>query len=172
MAIMKFSEFPEAYPHFKEEEIPLKMAQARALLKDKSKIAEVRNINRKALQSRTYFDLVAMRDRGIPTTPKNLGRLTRGFMVFNNKVYREKSEGQQLGFFEDKDSRWFGMTRPTARSIILDEAFPLRHQAPAEVPKPEEMATVAQEGLPNWVLPTGGIVLALGLAYVIHSQTK
>lgn len=172
MAIIKFSEFPEAFPHFKEEDIPFKIAQAKALLKDKSKLAEVRSLNRKAMQSRMYYDLVAMLDRGIPRNPKNLRRLTSGFMTLNNKVYREKSEGLRLGLFKDKDSRWFGMTRPTARSIILDEAFPLRHQAPADVPKPEEMATVAQEGLPNWVLPTGGIVLALGLAYVIHSQTK
>ena len=172
---MKFSDFPDAFPYFKEEEIPAKEAQAEALLKQAGNLLarkKMQVLNRKVRQSRTYYDLVAMSERGIKPTQNNLDRLRRGYMALNTKVYREKPDEQQRGFFEDKDSRWFGMTRPTARSIVLDELFPLGDRSSAEVPKPEDLAVVAQEGLPSWVAPTVGITLALGVAYVIHSRTK
>lgn len=168
MSVQKFTDFPRAFPHFKEENLPAKRAEARKL-----KLAARRSLNQKVVESQQYYDLSALKDRSLSPTKANYKKLIRGFMLLNFDKYRNKGDGSRKGQFEDKDSRWFGMSRPVVRNIILDEAFFSGHSELAEVPKPEETASVAEESvLPGWVLPVAGISAALGLAYVVHSNTK
>ena len=168
MSVQKFPDFPRAFPHFKEENLPAKRAEALKLT-----LAARRPINRKIVQSQQYYDLSALKDRSISSTKANYQKLIRGFMSLNFDKYRNKGDGSRKGQFEDKDSRWFGMSRPVARNIILDELFFSGHPESAEVPKPEESASAAEESvLPGWVLPVAGISAALGLAYIVHSKTR
>lgn len=168
MSVQKFKDFPRAFPHFKEEDLPAKRAEARKL-----KLASRRSLNRKIVESQQYYDLSALKDRSISPTKDNYKKLIRGFISLNFDKYRNKGDGSRKSQFEDKDSRWFGMSRPVVRNIILDEAFFSGHSELAEVPKPEEKASVAEESaFPSWFLPVAGISTALGLAYIVHSKTR
>lgn len=173
MEVIKFKNFPEAYPYFKEDQIPIQKARARAMSTNPKNRTQMREINRKAGLSQKYFDLMALKERKISTTKSNYDTLIRGFMTVNTDVYREKGEGARNGLFADKDSRWFGMTRPAARAIVLDEVFSSFYEEVAEVPKPEQEVVVAQSSnVPNWVLPVVGVSASFGIAYLIHSRSR
>ena len=171
--IKVFKGFPDAYPHFPEDQIPSKRALALEHL-NRGDFASARSLNGKIADSLEFYDLEAMAKFGVPINAKSLGRLRAGFIEQNIAPYKNKGDGARRGYFDDPDSRWFGMTRPEAREIILMELFTRRDEGSAAVPTPtDSTASAAQTGgIPDWLYPVGGLVLALGIGYGLHKVTS
>ena len=66
-------------------------------------------------------------------------------MSRNSRVYASKVEGRQ-GYFDDPDSRWFGMSRAEARDIVLDEILADKDVGFARTPNPKLGALAAESG--------------------------
>ena len=66
------------------------------------------------------------------------------------------------------------MSRPEARDVILTEIFVHRDSGQGSTPTPTDVDASAATtgGLPSWVVPTGGLVLALGIGYGLHKITS
>ena len=170
--VITFLGFPDAYPHFPEPVLRAKRAEARRALAD-GQVGRARELNMKLTASQVYYDLLALQSRGLAADEKSLRRLKKGFMSENTERYRQKGEGARRGLFEDPDSRWYNMTRAVARDIILDEIYASRDEGVAETPVPQGDTTSAeQSAIPSWLLPTGGLLLALGLGYGVHKLTS
>lgn len=171
--IKVFKGFPAAYPHFPENQISAKRSLAREFSSNKN-FAEAKSLNRKIAAALDYYDLTAISKFDLPANAESLKRLREGFMTQNILPYTEKREGARRGYFDDPDSRWFGMTRPEAREIIIMELFAREDEGSAEVPTPKDRATSATQldGVPDWVYPVGGLVLALGIGYGLHKVTS
>lgn len=168
-AVTKFPGFPKAYPHFPEPTLQAKRAEARRA----PSIRSTRELNAKIEASQDYYDLLALQSRGVVTNAKTLSRLQKGFMSENTERYRQKPLGTRGRLFEDPDSRWYNMTRAEARDIILDEIFASRDEGVAETPVPQrDTVSAKQSAIPSWLLPTGGLLLALGLGYGVHKLTS
>ncbi len=173
MAI-KFKEFPNAFPHFRESELSAKKAEAGRLLSSRKALARKRGreLNRKRVESQTYYDLSALKSRSIPPTKENFDKLIQGFFTRNFDKYRKKGSGARRDVFVDKDSRWFGMSRPTVRDIVMDEIFTASYAEDAKIPTPEESTAAQQGALPAWFLLSLGFSAAVALGYALHSRTK
>jgi len=167
MSIQKFKDFPEAYPHYPEKDLPSLKAKSRILLKTNTRAA--RALNQKIGHSRTYYDLAAIHEHGGSPDREHLDRLNKGFMSQNSTVYQNKGEGNRRGYFTDPDSRWFGLTRPEAREMILDEILSSKDEGLGNIPTtPSDAASAQGNGMSKWLLPAGGLLVAVGLGYGIH----
>ena len=170
--IIRFQRFPDAYPHFPESQLEAKRAEARAFL-DANDTEKAREINRKVGNSQDYYDLSALKSRGLTPSSKSLQRLREGFMSRNTDRYRDKGDGARRGYFDDPDSRWFGMTRAEAREIVLDEIYANRESGEAETPIPSEDASVAStESASGWTSIVVPVVLAIAVGYGVHALTS
>jgi hypothetical protein len=170
--ITRFRGFPDAYPHFPESQLAAKRAEARALL-SAADFGGARDLNEKIGHSRDYYDLSAIAARGLTPSSKSLQRLRKGFMSRNTDRYRDKGDGARRGYFDDPDSRWFGMTRAEAREIVLDEIYANREAGEAETPMPSEDASAAStESASGWAGIVVPVVLAIAVGYGVHALTS
>ena len=171
MSIKTFKGFPEAYPHYPEKDLPSLKTKARILLKTDKRAA--RALNQKIGHSRTYYDLAAIQAHGGSPDKANLDRLNKGFMSQNSTVYQNKGEGSRRGYFTDPDSRWFDMTRPEAREIVLDEILSSKDEGLGNIPNtPQDTVSAQKGGIPSWLVPVGGLLVAVGVGYGIHRFTS
>jgi hypothetical protein len=169
-SVIQFREFPEAYPHYAEDRLDAQRKIAKELLQS-SKRQAGRAINRKIEDSLLYFDLAALKSRGVSPSKANLRSLRSGFFDLNTQIYKEKGEGSRGGIHTDTDSRFFGMSRAEAREILMDELFPERSATEgAEVPTDDTGsggASVASEGL-SPIFAIGAVLVTAGLGYGVY----
>lgn len=170
MAIVKFTAFPKAYPHFREDDLISKLRESRVPPKTPQEAKRRFLLREKVKNSEIYYDLLAFRARGIPTTVLSYERFLNGFTTLNTDSFRDS---KSQNFFGDMESRWFGMSRKQAREIILDEAFLSREEGVASIPTPQEgESSAAQGGGAQGLLIFGGIlVLAVGVGYGAYALT-
>jgi hypothetical protein len=169
-SVIKFREFPEAYPHYAEDRLDAQRTIAKTLLQS-SKRQAGRAINQKIGDSVLYFDLAALKSRGVSPSKANLRSLRSGFFGLNTQVYKEKGEGSRGGVHTDTDSRFFGMSRKEAREILMDELFPARNSTDGvETPTDDAGsggANVASEGL-SPISVIGAVLFTAGLGYGVY----
>ena len=169
MKVQKFIEFPKAHPYFPESLLSSVEKEASELLRTDS--SRARALIEKVNLSQTYYDLVAILKHGARPDKAHLDELDKGFMSRNSRVYASKVEGRQ-GYFDDPDSRWFGMSRAVARDIVLDEILADKDTGFARIPSPKLGALAAESDVYSvWEISIG-LICAVALGYGVHRITS